>query len=207
MARDYKPVPQKQKPAASKGSPFLSGLLVGVLLGIGSSVAVVVLVQDKNGGFATKSETPAKLAQIEETTSETATKPSESTELASVKPGKPRFDFYTILPGSEQQVTEQDIKKATGNQQETEHMSGDSYFLQIGAFQTEQEADNMKAKLALLGLEVVIQTATIPEKGVWHRVRVGPFSQIEDINKARTELVKNHIDSTLIKIHSSTPNQ
>jgi cell division protein FtsN len=65
----------------------------------------------------------------------------------------------------------------------------------------------MKAKLALLGLEAVIQTATIPDKGVWHRVRVGPFVQIDDINKARTELVKNNIDSTLLKIHGNTPDQ
>ena len=50
MSRDYKPSPQKN--TTSKGSPFLSGLLVGVLLGVGASVAVTMYIKglfgDKN---------------------------------------------------------------------------------------------------------------------------------------------------------------
>lgn len=208
MARDYKPAPQKKKPASS-GSPFLSGVLVGVLLGIGASVSVVLLVRDSGSAFVAKSATSGTSSAPAETAkADNNAKPAaEAASPVNTKPVKPRFDFYTILPGSEKQVTEQEIKQAQTAKSETEQISGDNYFLQVGAFQTEQEADNMKAKLSLLGLEVVIQTATIPDKGVWHRVRVGPFSQIEEINKARTLLVKNSIDSTLLKIHSSTPNQ
>jgi len=109
---------------------------------------------------------------------------------------KPRFDFYTILPGSEVPVSEQEIKQAA----KQEGVAKDSYFLQVGSFQAAAEADNMKARLALLGLEAVIQTADIPDKGVWHRVRLGPFANIEDMNRSRALLAQNDIPSSLVKI-------
>ena len=58
----------------------------------------------------------------------------------------------------------------------------------------------MKARLALLGQEAVIQTADIPDKGVWHRVRIGPFTNIEDMNRSRTLLAQNDIPSSLVKV-------
>jgi cell division protein FtsN len=206
VTRDYKPAPQKKKPAGN-GSPFLIGMLVGLLLGIGASVGVALFVKDGGNPFVAK-VTSSPNASTAANTPASEHSPSAEAAVPGVKsPAKPRFDFYTILPGSEKQVTEQEIKQAQTSKQEADKTSGENYFLQVGAFQTEQEADNMKAKLALLGLEAVIQTATIPDKGVWHRVRVGPFVQIDDINKARTELVKNNIDSTLLKIHGNTPDQ
>jgi cell division protein FtsN len=117
--------------------------------------------------------------------------------MAGKKPSdKPRFDFYTILPGSETPVSEQEIKQAA----KQEGAAKDSYFLQVGSFQAAAEADNMKARLALLGLEAVIQTADIPEKGVWHRVRIGPFTNIEDMNRSRALLAQNDISSSLVKV-------
>ena len=72
--------------------------------------------------------------------------------------------------------------------------------MQVGAFQTVQEADNVKAKLALLGIEAIVQTANIPEKGTLHRVRVGPFTDINQINKAKNELNENGFKTDLIKV-------
>ena len=65
----------------------------------------------------------------------------------------------------------------------------------------------MKAKLALQGFEAVVQTAEIPEKGVWHRVRVGPLAGVDQINKMRSELVSQGFNADLIKVHSETPPQ
>ena len=93
-------------------------------------------------------------------------------------------------------MSEQEIKQAT----KQEGAATDSYFLQVGSFQAAAEADNMKARLALLGLEAVIQTADIPDKGVWHRVRIGPFTNIEDMNRSRALLAQNDIPSSLVKI-------
>ena len=119
----------------------------------------------------------------------------ESPENAAKQDNK--FDFYTILPETESTVTEQEVKNNT-------LIKKDNYFLQVGAFQDEADADNMKAKLALQGFEAVVQTATIPEKGVWHRVRVGPLSDITQINKIRSELTTNGFNTDLIKVHTET---
>jgi cell division protein FtsN len=113
-------------------------------------------------------------------------------------PTKDRFEYYNILPGNESKVTEQEIKQLENNTQAKE-----TYFLQVGAFKTEQEADNVKAKLALLGLEAIIQTATTTDKGVLHRVRVGPYSDPSQLTKTRSDLVDNGFKPDLIKVNTS----
>jgi cell division protein FtsN len=113
---------------------------------------------------------------------------------------KPRFDFYNILPGTEEPVTEQEVKQAPAGSKE-------QYFLQAGSFQNEADADNLKARLALMGVEATVQSATVPDKGVWHRVRVGPFPNIDDMSKARTTLAQNGIQASLIKVKEAPQGQ
>jgi cell division protein FtsN len=200
MSRDYKPAAPKER-SKNKGSPFFSGLLVGLLLGVGAAIGVAMLIKGDESPFASKVTQAEKIEPVKQKADTSALPKTENPEAS----GKPRFDFYTILPGSETQVTEKEIKQ---NEQNTDAAKvKDHYFLQVGAFKTEQEADNMKAKLALLGMESVVQTATIPDKGVWHRVRVGPFADLDQINKTKGELVQNGFTADLIKIHSKVPNQ
>ncbi len=202
MSRDYKPVAEK---SASKGSPFFTGLLIGLLVGVGLSVGLVMFIQGGDNPFLSK-VTPTINADTSSADAKSDTSALPKGENTGAAPwGKPRFDFYTILPGSETQVTEQEIKQKTA--EATSSATSENYFLQVGAFQNEQDADNQKAKLALLGLEAIVQTAEIPDKGVWHRVRVGPFSDIEQINKARGELTLNGFSANLIKVKTTTPNQ
>ena len=140
-----------------------------------------------------KESTPA-VAEPQKELSLDGTKSSRNDE------GKPRFDFYKILPGSEEAVTDKEFKRtpATGKVK-------DVYFLQVAAFQNPSDADNMKAKLALAGIETQIQTATLPDGKVWHRVRLGPFSAQEEINSSRTLLKDNQIEANLIKVREGNP--
>ncbi|HZV99482.1 MAG TPA: SPOR domain-containing protein [Methylophilaceae bacterium] len=199
MSRDYKPAPKSSN--SNKGSPFLTGVLVGLLLGVGISVGVAVFIKGGDSPFVSK-VAPAKKDNSGNTADNNVVAKDEG---AAKDAAKPRFDFYTILPGSESQVTEQEIKQKETQAEPAK--AKENYFLQVGAFQTEQEADNMKAKLALLGMEAIVQTATIPDKGVWHRVRVGPFAELDQINKARSDLAKNGFNADLIKVNSNVPDQ
>lgn len=205
MTRDYKPSQSRSKPAG-KNNAFLTGLLLGVILGIGVSIGVAVMVTGGKSPFVEhKNATPPPDAP----TSLSSNKPEDNAvpdQNGETKPAANRFDFYKILPG-ESQVTEQEIQKSKDAQKAETQAGNENYFLQVGAFQTEQEADNMKAKLALLGMEAIVQTATVPDKGVWHRVRVGPFNDLDQISKARAELTKNGFNTDLIKIHSNVPDQ
>ncbi|HSN38909.1 MAG TPA: SPOR domain-containing protein, partial [Burkholderiales bacterium] len=113
-----------------------------------------------------------------------------------VSESKPRFDFYKILPGNEEPVTEQQMKEAQKKPPEAK----DAFFLQAGAFPNASDADNLKARLALLGVEASIQTTTVPDKGVWHRVRVGPYTSIEELTRIRNTLKQDGIETTLVKV-------
>ena len=199
MSRDYKPAAAKS--SGNKGSPFLTGLLVGVLLGVGLSLWVTMYLKGTDSPFT---QSKIKKSAIEARQEKHKEKPvAENQEdvlpkeesLDEAKPDN-KFDFYTILPETESTVTEQEVKESS--------IKKDNYFLQVGAFQNEADADNMKAKLALQGFEAVVQTATIPEKGVWHRVRVGPLNDIVQINRIRGELTTNGFNTDLIKVHTET---
>ncbi|HQS44698.1 MAG: sporulation protein [Methylotenera sp. 24-45-7] len=200
MSRDYKPNPERAK-SSSKGSPFFSGLLVGVLLGVGASLAVVMYIK---GGETTFSDFSNNKKPVAEKIAEDAKKAAEleNSQLpnaADAQDEKAKFDFYTILPGSESKVSTDDVKIKDEQPQPVVQYT---YYLQVGAFQTEEEADNMKAKLALQGFEALVQTATIPDKGVWHRVRVGPLNSLDEINKAKNDLVANGFKTDLIKVNN-----
>ena len=201
MSRDYKPAAQKTN--GSKGSPFFTGLLIGLLLGVGLSLWLTMYLKGGDNPFTeNKASKPVfeahKQKPVKTTTEEDALPKEESLDGDNANPAKTdnKFDFYTILPETESTVTEQEVKESS--------IKKDNYFLQVGAFQDEADADNMKAKLALQGFEAVVQTATIPEKGVWHRVRVGPLNDIIQINKIRSELTTNGFNTDLIKVHTET---
>jgi cell division protein FtsN len=189
MSRDYKPSPERTK-RTSKGSPFFSGLLVGFLLGVAASLAVVMYIKGTDSPF-TNLENPAK--PISEKIAETAKNQPDNVD------DKTRFDFYTILPGTERKVMPEEIKI---KEDASQTIIPSSYFLQVGAFATEEDADNMKAKLALLGFEALVQTAAIPNKGILHRVRVGPLNNLDQINKTKTELASNGFKADLIKVNN-----
>jgi cell division protein FtsN len=72
-------------------------------------------------------------------------------------------------------------------------------FLQVGAFQKSTDADNLKARLALMGLVAGVQEVTIPEKGTLFRVRVGPYASVDEMNRARGVLAQNEIPVSVVK--------
>lgn len=201
MSRDYKkPTPRSSN--EKNGKPMLTGILVGLFVGMAIALAVAIFVNNMPSPFVDKSKPSDKSDPATKTVTKEADKTVDAKDPKATD--KPRFDFYTILPGSEEAVTDKQIKQAA--QQAAPDSAKDTYFLQVGSFQKEADADNLKAKLSLLGVDVTIQTATIPDKGIWHRVRVGPFSSIEELNRARTTLAQNSIEATLIKINEATAN-
>lgn len=72
------------------------------------------------------------------------------------------------------------------------------YYLQAGAFRDQNDAEGIRAKLALLGFEARI-TERPSENGALYRVRIGPLSQLETMNRARTKLAENGIDAAVIR--------
>jgi cell division protein FtsN len=122
---------------------------------------------------------------------------------ASVPPAaadKPKFDFYKILPGQEEPVSEKELRERARQARGQQESSKDVYFIQAGSFQNPADADNQKARLAILGYESSVEPANLPDKGTWYRVRLGPYTKVEEINRVRAALAQNGIDASLVKI-------
>ena len=82
----------------------------------------------------------------------------------------------------------------------------DSYFLQAGSFPNPSDADNLKARLALMGMEANVEPANVAGKGTWYRVRLGPYTRVDEINRVRQQLTQNGIDVSLIKVTDTRTN-
>ena len=200
MSKDYKGSNPRSGGGKGGGAgSLLIGILIGLLLGLGIALAVAWYINKMPTPFVNRTVPPTKGEPLK---SNDLAKADDKT--AKSQDGKPRFDFYKILPGSEEPVTEQQFREA--QQKSLPAQANEAFFLQAGAFQNAPDADNLKARLALLGVEATIQTTALPDKGVWHRVRVGPYTAIEELNRARDTLKQNGIETTLIKVRE-TPAQ
>lgn len=133
------------------------------------------------------------------------------------KPGdkvgeKPRFEFYKILPGNQEatpapapapnaRTGKADAKPEAKEAKAAEggKPAGEPLYLQIGAFQKPADADNLKARLALMGFDAGVQEAEVPDKGKMYRVRTGPFPSVEEMNRARQALSDNGIQAAKVK--------
>lgn len=112
---------------------------------------------------------------------------------------KRKFDFYTLLPELEIVIPEEEsrpIQKKAPAKKTTTHQGG--FLLQAGSFQKLNEADSLKARLALLGIEANIQSVDV-NNTTWHRVRIGPSNDRKALEELRNRLRKNHIDTILMQ--------
>lgn len=75
----------------------------------------------------------------------------------------------------------------------------EKFFLQAGSFRKNDDAENLKARLALLGILASVQPIDLAEKGTWYRVRVGPFTKKEDVDETSASLKENGIVAQFIK--------
>jgi cell division protein FtsN len=98
---------------------------------------------------------------------------------------KPKLDFYTILPG-ETVLPEPKGDKRPAKAEPPE--KGVSYVLQAASYGNAEDADRLKARLALNGLEAHIENVAIEGKGAYYRVRLGPYSKLEDLDAASNKL-------------------
>jgi cell division protein FtsN len=191
MTKDYKSSERKSGDRRG-GSSLLLGILIGLLLGLGLALGVAWYINKMPSPFLNRAA-PAAKSEAPKAAAPGAAKSDDKS--AKAPEPKPRFDFYKILPG-EEPATEQQLKDA----QSKPAAAKETYFLQAGAFPNAPDADNLKARLALLGIEASIQTTTVPDKGVWHRVRLGPYSSVEELTRVRDTLKQSGIETTLIKV-------
>ena len=99
----------------------------------------------------------------------------------------PKYDFYTILPEIETVLPEKETSAAS-KPAGTTTPADVSYVLQAASFARFEDADRLKAKLTLNGMVVHIQKIVIEGKGEYHRVRLGPYSNLGELDAADQRL-------------------
>jgi len=204
MTRDYKP--RRGKNDRRKATPGWVWLLAGLVLGL----AVALIAYNFHGSTPAK-PVPAQLdlpgEQADEAAGPAAANDKSGKHTAGKPlppPPKPRFDFYTILPEMEVVVAEEEIKgRPKGGVPQVDQPG--TYYLQAGSFRAFDQADRLKAQLALLGLHAGIETVTVNKNETWHRVRVGPYKNLDDLNRSRALLKENSMAAVLVKLKSAHP--
>lgn len=104
----------------------------------------------------------------------------------------PQFDFYTILPEKEVVVPDYEINTRT-REERVGQAKKSSYIMQAGSFKEFKDADSLRAKLALMGIESRVEKAKIGNV-TWNRVKMGPYDRMTSVSSIRTRLRQNGID-------------
>ena len=217
MPKDYKDAPRAD---SRLNHPLLLGMIIGLLLGVVISLAVALWLNRLSNPFVEKGKTVEPTPKIAPAQSpppadaakaaEQAAKGKAIAEKPAKSPERPRFEFYQILPG-DREGPEKEAKAAPkapapagpakpgSSPLSPKPHSGEIYWLQAGAFSEEKEADNLKARIALTGLEASVRPANIPDKGTLYRVRLGPYQSLDDANRIKAALSQNGVGAAIIR--------
>lgn len=223
MPKDYKDAPPAR--ASKPSHPLLLGVIIGLLLGIVISLTVALWLNRLSNPFVQKNnragEPLPRIGAMQPSAGDESAKPplavpQAAPDKAPAKGDRPRFEFYQILPG-EKEATQRPAAKSPappapaaapkaaepprpGSSPATpKPHAGDSYWLQAGAFSDEKEADNLRAKIALTGLEASVHAVSTPAKGKLYRVRLGPYQSLDDANRIKTTLSQNGVAAAILR--------
>jgi cell division protein FtsN len=188
MARDFK------HSRGRRGSAFTgwSGVAVGLAIGLG--VAVAVYVKDHR--------TPAadvKTEKVSKRKVRDAELPGPSGDDEAAGDEAPKsYDFYNMLPKFEVVVPEKekDVKPDLRTAPETRR---GTYVLQAGSYKTFGDADRVRAQLAMQGIESKVQKVSV-DTDTWHRIRIGPIKNLDELNRMRQKLRQADIDALVIRV-------
>jgi len=167
-------------------------MLFGLSLGLSVAFAIYVKDTRPTSEVIAAAPQPASLQGVMDDNDEAVA------EEAPAEPEEKRFTFYDMLPNFEVIIPEQepDVKVDAAPQAVLEP---GLYVLQAGSFSAYNDADRRRAELALHGIESQIQRVTIDDK-TYHRVRIGPTSDLDRLNMLRSRLRTARIDVLRIRL-------
>lgn len=185
--------------SAKKGGPQRGGTLIGLMLGI----LVGVLISFGVVWYLNKTPLPFTEKVTRPETTNAGKEPVALPGKPGDKPadGARKFDFYDILEGRKPPSPGAAPTSAApaAKTEPAPAAAGSQLYLQVGAFQNRSDADNLKAQLAMLGFEAGVLQIEVPGKGSMHRVRVGPFGSMEELNRTRAQLSEQGVQTTVVR--------
>lgn len=203
MTRDYKNSRSSERRGGSRrrrshikgGSGHRTPGWVWLLTGISVCLLVALGIYLYNRNHEAQLAKQAAALNKPATPKQVNNKPASGVNGSKAKEEEPRFDFYTLLPKQEVVIPESEIRE---EQQRLEAKDNVIYTLQAGSFRSSADADTLKARLAMLGVESHIVTAT-NEDGTKHKVRIGPLNNSREMNRIRNRLNSNNISTMVLR--------
>jgi cell division protein FtsN len=199
-------------------NPLFAGIIIGLLLGIFLALGVAIWLNRTSNPFVEKTKPVESLPAAK-----SATPPPVGAKADPANPDKPRFEFYQILPGEKDGANKKaadapaakespkeaakdaakevpkDSAKDAGKESAPPKSLNEIVYLQAGAFQSETEAENLKAKIAFAGFEATVKPVNVAGKGTLFRVRLGPYKSQDEVNRIKAVLSQNGIGASVVK--------
>lgn len=178
-------------PRKSRGGMLL-GVFIGLVIGLAIAAAVAWYIKGVPAPFQSgaRGNDAQPSAPAGDGTASLPGKPGDSAATP------PRYDFYNILPGKAEVPPAEPAPPAATP---AAAPRPENLFLQAGAFSSPQDADNLKARLALMGVEALVSPTQVPDKGTLYRVRIGPYAKVDDLNAVRAELARAGVEASVVK--------
>lgn len=174
--------------SSAKGGTVL-GIFIGLVVGILVSLAVVWYMNNTPTPFVERVKPPTAGPV---TIAPPAALPGKPGDL----PAEKRFQFYDILPGKADPQPE--VAATVGAPKTAPAKATGPLSLQVAAFEQLKDADNLRARLTLMGVEPTVQEVKVNEK-TWYRVRIGPIPSFEELNRLKADLAKQGMQAAVVK--------
>lgn len=193
MAKDYKYRVQGKNKKPPPRKKLARGLVKSMLVSAAIMTVVVIVLVVVN--WQLKKHTPPPQVNVSAPESVKTNKPLE---MKATEPTGPQFDFYTILPERDIVVPDYEIK-TRAREEAIGKVNTKHYTMQAGSFKTAEEAGQLGAKLATMGIETTVQKAKVGNV-TWYRVKLGPYTQMSSVSTLRTRLRQNGIDVVVTEV-------
>ena len=195
-ARDYKSVNRG-------GFDWHRWRELGIGLGIGLLVALVVYVSDHRGSDPSSESAPG----TRRASGNNAARSAAGNAAANSPGGSPRgggaidsdteYSFYDKLPSYEVVVPEKERGRRVDAAARVEQPG--TYFLQVGSYRSETEAERVRAQLARQDISASVQRVQL-DSDVWFRTRIGPLKDLDQLNRLRQRLQAADFDSLVVRV-------
>ena len=186
---------QKKKPGG-----LLLGIFIGLVLGLGIAIVVAMFVSKS------ASKVSSKYSPVEKAPERDPTKPLPDPNKAlyaqtgsgNVTPDKPdAADSGSQTKPAAKTKPRKAVKPKSKDDAEARRREW-RYFLQAGAYLNLDEAENVRAQLAFMGQETSISKRWTAQ-GTMHRVRTGPYSDVDEMNQVRRQLIQSGYTPTVVR--------
>ncbi len=184
IARDYKRPRRQSFDLTERWREFAVGLAAGL------AIALVVFLYQRQIMRDAMNDKPRPEPHA---AARSGAKPDTSAESTAAD-----YDFYEMLPKFEVVVPEKD-REVKRDQPNSPIERPGVYVLQAGSYRNLADAERVRAQLALQNVQATVQRVAV-DNDVWHRVRIGPLTDLAEVNRLRSRLQAAELNALDIRV-------